>query len=134
MSVDKSVFTSFCLLIFAAAAVQAQSTTPAQTTISGSDQVAASSAAPNSVYRILPAGTQAAKKLTRNLLTNKKLTANTALPQPGFYPADLSYHGGQVIPNAEHDLVYFDCPRSGSETLHTKQLLEHRACVFAQRH
>ena len=110
MSVDKSVFTSFCLLIFAAAAVQAQSTTPAQTTISGSDQVAASSAAPNSVYRILPAGTQAAKKLTRNLLTNKKLTANTALPQPGFYPADLSYHGGQVIPNAEHDLVYFDCP------------------------
>jgi len=88
MSVGKSGFTSLCLLIFATGSIQAQSGGTAETSISGFDQAAATSAAPNSVYRILPAATPAAKKLSHNLLTNKKLTANTALPQPGFYPAD----------------------------------------------
>lgn len=110
MSVGKSGFTSLCLLIVATGAIQAQSGATAQTSISGSDQAAATSAAPNSVYRILPAATPAAKKLSHNLLTNKKLTAKVVLPQTAFYPADLSYHGGPVVTNAEHDLVYFDCP------------------------
>ena len=110
MSVGKSGFTSLCLLMFATGSIQSQSGGTAETSISGFDQAAATSAAPNSVYRILPAATPAAKKLSRNLLTNKKLTAKAALPQAGFYPADLSYHGGPVVTNAEHDLVYFDCP------------------------
>ena len=56
MSVGKSGFTSLCLLLLATGTIQAQSGATAETSISGFDQAAATSAAPNSVYRILPAG------------------------------------------------------------------------------
>ena len=107
MSVSKSVCLSFCLL-FAVAALNAQSSTPAQAVISGSDQAAA--AAPTKfVYRIVPAATAAAKKLPASKLTNIKLTASTTVPQPGFFPADLAYHGGPVVRTAHNNPVYFDC-------------------------
>jgi hypothetical protein len=109
MSFSKAMLRPLCVFTFAVAAVQGQSSTPAQTTIQGSDLAAASSVT-KTWYRIFPAATPAAKNLSPNLLTNKKLVPKAALPQPGFFPADLSYHGGPVLTSAEHDLVYFDCP------------------------
>jgi hypothetical protein len=109
MPVSKRVFLSGCLCLSVALGLHAQSSTPAQTIISGSDQAAAASPT-KFVYRILPASTPAAKKLPAGSLTNKKLSATSALPMPGFYPADLAYHGGPVVKNAENNLVYFDCP------------------------
>ena len=110
MSVSKSVCLSLFLL-FAVAALNAQSSTPAQAMISGSDQAAA--ATPTKfVYRIVPAATPAAKKLPSSKLTNVKLAASGTVPQPGFFPADLAYHGGPVVRTAHNNPVYFDCPKS----------------------
>jgi hypothetical protein len=109
MSVSKSVSLFCFLLLFAVVALNAQSAAPAQAMISGSDQAAAASTT-KFVYRIVPAATPAAKKLPASSFTNKKLTANAAVPQPGFFPADLSYHGGPVIRAAHNNPVYFDCP------------------------
>jgi hypothetical protein len=108
MSVCKTAITSFCLAL-STLLVQAQSNTPQQTNISGSDMAAASSVT-NSWYRIFPAATAAAKKLAPSSLTNKKVVSTGTLPQPGFYPADLVNHGGPVVTSAQHNLVYFDCP------------------------
>ena len=107
MSVSKSVCLS--CLVFLAAALSAQSAPTAPTMISGSDQAAAASTT-KFVYRIVPAATPAAKNLPRTALTNKKLVSSGALPTPGFYPADLSFHGGPVVRAAENNPVYFDCP------------------------
>lgn len=109
MSVRKTLLASLCLVVITPAFVHAQSTATLQTTIGGSDLAAASSVTHN-WYRILPAATPAAKSLPRNLLSNKKIASKATLPQPGFFPADLVYHGGAVVTSAEHDLVYFDCP------------------------
>lgn len=109
MSVRTSVLASFCLFALTAVSVHAQTAPITQTTISGSDQAAASSVT-KTVYRITPAATPAAQKLSPSQLTNNKLFPKPHLPQPGFYPADLVYHGGPVVQSAEHDLVYFDCP------------------------
>lgn len=107
MSVTKCVSFSCCLCLVAAVALTAQ--TPTQTMISGSDQAAAASTT-QFLYRIVPAATPAAKKLPSSSLTNKKLSGNTAVPQPGFFPADLAFHGGPVVRSAEHNPIYFDCP------------------------
>src|SRR5262245_30802325 len=107
MSVSKSVSLS-CFVLLAVAAINAQSAVPAQTIISASDQAAAASTA-RFVYRIVPAATPAAKKLPASSFTNKKLVASSVVPQPGFFPADLSYHG-PVIRTAHNNPVYFDCP------------------------
>jgi hypothetical protein len=109
MSLSKSVSSLLCFLSFAAVTIHAQSGVTSQTTISGSDQAAAASTT-KFVYRIVPAATPAARKLPRTSLTNVKLASTSVLPKPGFYPADLSYHGGPVVPSAENNLVYFDCP------------------------
>jgi hypothetical protein len=109
MSVRKTLLASLCLVVITPAFVKAQSTATLQTTIGGSDLAAASSVS-NNWYRIQPAATPAAKNLPRTLLSNKKMISKAALPQPGFFPADLVYHGGAVVTSAEHDLVYFDCP------------------------
>jgi hypothetical protein len=109
MSVSKCVLSPLCILFVAALTANAQSGVTAQTTISGSDQAAAASTT-KFVYRIVPAATPAAKKLPASSLTNVKLASKGVLPKPGFYPADLSYHGGPVVRSAENNLVYFDCP------------------------
>jgi len=108
MSLNKSLLLSTCLCL-SAAALRAQSSAPAQTMISGSDQAAATSTT-KFVYRILPAATPAAKKIPPSSLTNVKIASNAAVPQPSFFPADLSYHGGPVVRTAENNPVYFDCP------------------------
>ena len=109
MPASKSVLASFCLFALTAFSAQAQSTATPQATVSGSD-IAAATSGVKTWYRIFPAATPAAKKLSPNLLTNKKLLPIPSLPQPGFFPADLVFHGGPVVQSAEHDLVYFDCP------------------------
>jgi hypothetical protein len=110
MPATKTVLLPICLCLFAVTSLHAQSSAPAQTMISGSDQAAATSTT-KFVYRILPAATPAAKKLPATALTNVKLASKAAaLPQPGFFPADLSYHGGPVIRTAKNNPVYFDCP------------------------
>ena len=110
MSVHKALLAFVCSTVFAAAAfVHAQTSTTLQTTIGGSDLAAASSVIHN-WYRIQLAATAAAKNLPASMLSNKKIVSKAALPQPGFFPADLVYHGGPVVTSAEHDLVYFDCP------------------------
>ena len=109
MSVIKSASSLLCLLFLTALAMYAQSAVTAQTTISGSDQAAAVSTT-KFVYRMVPAATPAAKKLPASSLTNVKLASNGVLPKPGFYPADLSYHGGPVVRTAENNPIYFDCP------------------------
>jgi hypothetical protein len=109
MSVCKALLTSLFLLFFTAGVTYAQSDTALQTTIQGSD-IASATSVTRSWYRILPAATAAAKKLPPSALSNKTVTSVPALPQPGFYPADLVYHGGPVLPSAEHNLVYFNCP------------------------
>src|SRR5215468_9112602 len=103
MSVSKSLCFCCFLISFGVAALNAQSIATSQTMISGisgSDQAAAASTT-RFVYRIVPAATPAAKKLPPTALTNKKLVSSGALPKPGFYPADLSYHGGPVVQTAE---------------------------------
>jgi hypothetical protein len=109
MSVCKALFASVSMIVFAASFVHAQSSATLQTAIGGSDIAAASSVIHN-WYRIQPAATAAAKNLPASMLSNKKMVSKAALPQPGFFPADLVYHGGPVVASAEHDLVYFDCP------------------------
>jgi hypothetical protein len=109
MSARKTLLASLCLIVLTPAFVHAQSTATLQTTIAGSDLAAASSIS-NNLYRILPAATPAAMNLPKSLLSNKLLTSKAALPLPGFFPADLSFHGGPIVTSAEHDLVYFDCP------------------------
>lgn len=108
MSFCKALLTSLCLVACVATGYS-QSEAPAQTRIAGSD-IAAASSVTSSWYRILPAATAAARKLPPSALSNKTVTSKAALPQPGFYPADLAYHGGVVVPAAEQDLVFFDCP------------------------
>jgi hypothetical protein len=95
-------------LLFSAA-LFAQSEPLRQATVEGSD-IAASTSVSHSWYRILPAATAAARKLPPTSLSNKTFTAVPSAPSPSFYPADLTYHGGHVVPTAEHHLVYFDCP------------------------
>ena len=109
MSARKTLLAGLCLIVLTPAFVHAQSTATLQTTIGGSDLAAASSVS-NNLYRILPAATPAAKNLPKSLLSNKLLISKAALPLPGFFPADLSFHGGPVVTSAEHDFVYFDCP------------------------
>jgi hypothetical protein len=98
-----------CLFALSSAPLLAQSTTVSQTSIAASDMAAASSAT-NSWYRISPANTKAAKNIPPSALSNKVQKSVPSLPSPGFYPADLVYHGGPVVPSAKNDLVYFDCP------------------------
>jgi hypothetical protein len=103
---------SLVLIVLSIATIsRAQSSAPAQAGVSGSDLAAASSVR-NSWYRIAPANTKAAKQLPSSTLTNKHLNSVPKLPQPGFYPADLVYHGGPVITSAEHNEVYVNCPAS----------------------
>lgn len=108
MSACKIAAVPVCLLFFVTALL-AQSEPLRQATVEGSD-IAASTSVSHSWYRILPAATAAAKKIPPSSLTNKTLTAVAGAPSPSFYPADLTYHGGHVVPAAEHHLVYFDCP------------------------
>jgi hypothetical protein len=109
MSVRNPLLSSLCLLALTCGVTYAQSANSLQATIQGSDIAAASSITSN-WYRILPAATAAAKNLPPSALSNKVFTSKAALPQPGFYPANLVYHGGPVVTSAEHDLVFFDCP------------------------
>lgn len=109
MSLCKSLLTLFCVIALTAGVTYAQSDVPAQTRIAGSD-VAAASSVTSTWYRILPAATAAAKNLPPSALSNKTVVSKAAIPQPGFFPADLAYHGGPVVTSAEHDLVFFDCP------------------------
>src|SRR5437764_4551555 len=109
MSARKALLASVSLIVFASVFVRAQSGATLQTAIGGSDIAAASSVIHN-WYRIQPAATAAAKNLPASMLSNRKLVSTAALPQPGFFPADLVYHGGPVVTSAQHDLVYFDCP------------------------
>ena len=109
MYLCKSLLTSFCLIAFTAGVTHAQSDISAQTRIAGSD-VAAASSVTSTWYRILPAATAAAKNLPPSALSNKAVVSKAAIPQPGFFPADLAYHGGPVVTSAEHNLVFFDCP------------------------
>jgi hypothetical protein len=96
------------LYLFATSMALAQSAET--TTIAGSDKAAADSVV-SSWYRVTPAATPAAQQLSPSSLTNKKLSH---LPKPGFYPADLVFHGGPVVSSADQDLVYFDCPAGPS--------------------
>ena len=109
MPLRKSLPASLFLLAFATGIATAQSDVTQPATIKGSD-IAAASSVTSSWYRILPAATAAAKNLPPSKLSSKKVSSKAALPQPGFYPADLAYHGGAVVPSAENDLVFFDCP------------------------
>jgi len=105
------IFLSFfsILIILTAALGRAQSAATLQTTVGGPDMAAASTVT-NNWYRISPSATAAAKKIPASSLGNRKRKSVPALPQPGFYPADLVNHGGPVLKSAEHNLVYFDCP------------------------
>jgi hypothetical protein len=95
--------------VLAGCRVCAQSGSPQQTSIGGPD-IAAASSISNSWYRITPAATPKGKSLPKNSLSNKKLNSVAKLPKPGFYLADLIYHGGAVLTSAEQNPVYFDCP------------------------
>lgn len=108
MCLSKPLLSFFCLIAFISAAY-GQSDLPAQTRIAGSDVTAASSVT-KTWYRILPAATAAGRNLPPSALSNKTVVSKAAIPQPGFFPADLVYHGGPVVTSAEQDLVYFDCP------------------------
>ncbi len=108
MCIRKTLLASLLALVLAGAAY-AQSEASLRATISGSD-IAEASSVRSAVYRITPAATAAARKLPPTALTNKKFAASAALPQPGFFPADLVNHGGPVVKSATHHPVYFDCP------------------------
>jgi len=36
----------------------------------------------------------------------------SAVPAPGFYPADLTYHGGPVLKSVQSNLIFIDAPGS----------------------
>ena len=61
-------------------------------------------------YHIRPASTGAAKMLPSTALSNKPAATASAVPRSEMYPANLSYHGGHVVKNAEQHPVYFNCP------------------------
>ncbi len=108
-AVCKASLTTVAVFLLAAGELYAQTSSPLQATVSGSDMAAAASVT-HAWYRITPASTPAGKTLPKTSLTNKNLTSVPTLPQPGFYPADLKNHGGPVITSAEQNPVYFDCP------------------------
>lgn len=108
MYIRKTLLAQLCVLAFAGA-VYAQSEAPLHTTISGSD-IASATSVTNSVYRITPAATAVGRNLPPGVLTNKKLSSKSSVPQPSFYPAQLVNHGGPVVTSATHHPVYFDCP------------------------
>jgi hypothetical protein len=79
-----------------------------QLEVEAADQAAASSIS-HFWYRVLPANTKAARSVPRTILSNKQPRSLPAVPNPGFYPADVTFHGGKIVQNAEQHLVYFDC-------------------------
>ena len=71
-------------------------------------------------FHVLPANTKAgrASAAARTLTAmpessgtaHPRLTASVpTLPSPGFYPADLSFFGGNVVTTAESHDIYFNC-------------------------
>lgn len=108
MSISKTLLTFLSVLVFTAGITYAQSGA-LHTTIQGSD-IASATSVTSTWYRIFPAATKAARNLPPSALSNKSVSSIPSLPQPGFYPGDLVNHGGPVVPSAEHNLVYFDCP------------------------
>src|SRR5258707_3696525 len=100
-AVCKASLTTVAVFLLAAGELYAQTSSPLQATVSGSDMAAAASVT-HAWYRITPASTPAGKTLPKTSLTNKNLSSVPTLPQPGFYPPDLKNHARPVITSYDH--------------------------------
>ncbi len=97
------------LLSFSAASQTWAQERTMRTEVSGSD-IAAASTFTNFRYHILPAKTAAGKTALATQGYGTAASSVPSVPSPGFYPDDLVFFGGKVLPDTENHNIYVNCP------------------------
>lgn len=112
-------------VVFAQAQNESSQERPLDLQITANDEIAASNVSGHQMH-LRPVRGAAHRALTENLeMKNRKSHGQSAqsastfssasvpsVSAPGFYPADLSYAGGPVIPQAQSHNVYVNCAAS----------------------